>query len=222
MRLIKEHKAITLIALVITIIVLLILAGITIAQLSNNGLFQRTNIAKEKYKNSQDYEDEQIEGYSNEIDSYIDSKRGISDEEYQALLNRLETKGLVAFYDQVFSGTSSSYRTVNLVNYNEHCATATNNVLTINKPGSYTAYLVTAHGQTDGSNGSYLRLFIDNAIVATAYFDRIASNDTGAVVYNFNIAENETKNIELKIIGYDNTASANAAQTGTMLIIKND
>ena len=71
----NKDIGITLIALVITIIVLLILAGITIAQLSNNGLFQQTNIAKEKYKNSQDYEDEQIDSYSNEIDSYLEGYR---------------------------------------------------------------------------------------------------------------------------------------------------
>lgn len=45
----KENKGITLIALVITIIVLLILAGITIATLTgNNGILTKTNEAKEQ------------------------------------------------------------------------------------------------------------------------------------------------------------------------------
>ena len=222
----RYDSGITLIALIITIIILLILAGVTVATLTNSGLFDKSKQAKEESENAIVKEETELAKYENEVNNYFDgtieSNRGVSDEEYQALLARLETKGLVAFYNQVFSGTSSSYRTVNLVNYNEHCATATNNVLTINKPGSYTAYLVTAHGQTNGGNGSYLKLFIDNAVVATAYFDRVSTNDTGAVVYDFNVSENETKNIELKILGYDNTASSNAAQTGTMLIIKND
>ena len=72
---IKEHKAITLIALVITIIVLLILAGITIAQLSNSGLFEKAKLAKEKYKNSQEDEEDKIAKYSNEIDSYVGYSR---------------------------------------------------------------------------------------------------------------------------------------------------
>lgn len=37
----KKNKGITLIALVITIIILLILAGITISQLAENGLFNK-------------------------------------------------------------------------------------------------------------------------------------------------------------------------------------
>ena len=42
----KEENAITLVALVITIIILLILAGITILQLTQNGLFEKSKIAK--------------------------------------------------------------------------------------------------------------------------------------------------------------------------------
>ena len=56
----KNEKGITLIALVITIIILLILAGITLATLTgDNGLFSRSKEAKEKYK-IEDYR-EQIE-----------------------------------------------------------------------------------------------------------------------------------------------------------------
>lgn len=45
----KEFKGITLIALVITIIILLILAGIVISELTNdNGLFARVKEAKQK------------------------------------------------------------------------------------------------------------------------------------------------------------------------------
>ena len=74
---IKHNKTagITLIALVITIIVLLILAGITVAQLSNNGLFESTKLAKEKYKNSSKKEDIDISQYSNSIESYINGNR---------------------------------------------------------------------------------------------------------------------------------------------------
>ena len=42
----KKQNGITLVALVITIIILLILAGITIASLSNTGLFGQANRAK--------------------------------------------------------------------------------------------------------------------------------------------------------------------------------
>ena len=54
----KETKGITLIALVITIIILLILAGITISALTNTGIFARANDAKEKTAMAQ--EDESV------------------------------------------------------------------------------------------------------------------------------------------------------------------
>ena len=57
---IKEN-GITLIALVVTIILLLLLAGVTISQIAgSNGLFQRTRQTVEKYKNSAEEEQIQI------------------------------------------------------------------------------------------------------------------------------------------------------------------
>ena len=50
----KKNKGITLIALVVTIIVLLILAGISISMLTGqNGILKRAAEAKEKTKQSQ-------------------------------------------------------------------------------------------------------------------------------------------------------------------------
>ena len=46
------NKGITLIALIITIVILLILAGVAIASLTNNGLLERAKDAKEKSKMS--------------------------------------------------------------------------------------------------------------------------------------------------------------------------
>ena len=45
----KRNKGITLVALVITIIILLILAGITISQLTNNGLFEKAKQSQKRY-----------------------------------------------------------------------------------------------------------------------------------------------------------------------------
>ena len=78
-KLLKEKKAITLIALVITIVVLIILAGVLInISLGNNGLFNKAKTAKEMYTNAQDYEEEQIAKTTNEIDSYVDGNRDVS------------------------------------------------------------------------------------------------------------------------------------------------
>ena len=71
----NEIKGITLIALIITIIVLLILAGITVAQLSGNNLFDSAKLAREKYKKSQSDEDSIIDKYTNEIGFYSNLSR---------------------------------------------------------------------------------------------------------------------------------------------------
>lgn len=87
----SKIRGITLISLVITIIILLILAGITIAQLSNSGLFNKTQEAKEKWNNAEKDENEIIAKYSNEIDSYVDGNRGtvtLTEEEYQIFKNQ--------------------------------------------------------------------------------------------------------------------------------------
>ena len=56
-----KEKGITLIALVVTIIILLILVGVTISQIAgSNGLFQRARQAVEKYKNAEEEEQIQI------------------------------------------------------------------------------------------------------------------------------------------------------------------
>ena len=86
-KIIQSKSGITLIALIITIIILLILAGITISQLSENGLFSKTRksasmaeIASAK-EHAQLYVTELITGYYKDgstgtLLSYIDSQIG--------------------------------------------------------------------------------------------------------------------------------------------------
>ena len=66
---INKNKGITLIALVITIVILLILAGIAIASLTgDNGLFARANQARQNTLDAQNKENETLEGYEDAID----------------------------------------------------------------------------------------------------------------------------------------------------------
>ncbi len=67
----KEKKGITLIALVVTIIVLLILAGVSITMLTGqNGILNRAKEAKENTEVAQAEEDEKMQGYENTIEKY--------------------------------------------------------------------------------------------------------------------------------------------------------
>ncbi|MEI3395032.1 MAG: hypothetical protein V8R82_04910 [Clostridia bacterium] len=68
----KEQKGITLVALVITIIILLILAGISIATLSgDNGLFKRAQQAKDATVNGQKNENAALDTYNAAINNAI-------------------------------------------------------------------------------------------------------------------------------------------------------
>ena len=68
----KENRGITLIALVISIIVLLILAGVTIAALSgDNGILTRAKEAKEKTKLAQKEEEKTLSNMENILNNVI-------------------------------------------------------------------------------------------------------------------------------------------------------
>lgn len=66
-----KNKGITLIALVITIIILLILAGVAILQLTENGFFEKAKLAKEKQDNAQKLENITLADYENKIGEYV-------------------------------------------------------------------------------------------------------------------------------------------------------
>jgi len=71
----RDTKGITLISLVVTIIVLIILAAVSISLvLGENGLIQRTQKAAEEYQNAQKKEQEELEGIVGEMDEITNSQ----------------------------------------------------------------------------------------------------------------------------------------------------
>ncbi len=67
----KQQKGITLVALVITIIILLILAGITLGTLKDSGLFNNAKRAKNEYGEKANEENQTLKGYEDEVQTYI-------------------------------------------------------------------------------------------------------------------------------------------------------
>ena len=68
----RKNQGITLIALVITVIVLLILAGVTIAALSgDNGILQNAARAKEETEQAQKEEENILNSYEDKINEYV-------------------------------------------------------------------------------------------------------------------------------------------------------
>ena len=78
MKNVRKNKGITLVALVITIIILLILAGISIASLTESGLFEKAKDAKEKQDNAQELENSILADYENKINEYVSGARNES------------------------------------------------------------------------------------------------------------------------------------------------
>lgn len=68
----KRQNGITLVALVITIIILLILAGISIAALSNQGLFKKATQATNETEKAQKNESKTLNEYENYLNSAFD------------------------------------------------------------------------------------------------------------------------------------------------------
>ena len=125
----NKNKGITLIALIITIIILLILAGITIGTLTGeNGLFTRAQQAKEKTQESQEKENKTIENYIAQIDEMSDEntlvnkvksgKIKIGDyvkyEPNSIDINSDEYKTLVSNWGETYSGSKNN-STANLI-----------------------------------------------------------------------------------------------------------
>ena len=71
----NKDKGITLVALVITIIILLILATISIQSLTNTGLFQKANEAKEKTQNAEENQAKTLNEYEDELDKYVSGNK---------------------------------------------------------------------------------------------------------------------------------------------------
>ena len=67
----KENRGITLIALVITIIILLILAGISISALTNQGLFKNAKTAQKETEKAEAEQGQRLNEYEDEINKYL-------------------------------------------------------------------------------------------------------------------------------------------------------
>ena len=67
----NKNKGITLIALVITIIILLILAGISISALTNQGLFKNAKAAQNATEKAEAEQGQRLNEYEDEINKYL-------------------------------------------------------------------------------------------------------------------------------------------------------
>ena len=69
-KILKNKKGITLVALVVTIVILLILAGISISTLTNTGIFEKARDAREKSEVAEKQQSETLDSYEKELNKY--------------------------------------------------------------------------------------------------------------------------------------------------------
>ena len=115
----KESKGITLVALVITIIILLILAGISISSLTNTGIFEKAKEAKNKSENAESEQNKKLDEFEKEIDKYLpdenDETKKDDDDSWKDLSVTDKIKKLknvnakLAIFDKSVAGTKSDY-----------------------------------------------------------------------------------------------------------------
>lgn len=90
----EKNRGITLIALIVTIIILLILAGVSIVFLTGeNGILNKAKIAKEESNAGDIEEQNRLGSYNDMVDDYT-TRSGtvtLSQEQYDSILSRLST-----------------------------------------------------------------------------------------------------------------------------------
>ena len=88
----RKNKGITLVALVITIIILLILAGVSIQAITNTGLFENAKKAQEQSEISEDMETIKLENSSYTIEQTTSTEK-------KTFLEYLDEKGYIVNYE---------------------------------------------------------------------------------------------------------------------------
>ena len=119
----KENKGITLVALVITIIILLILAGITISSLTNTGLFEKAKEAKEKTANATENQAKTLNEYEDELNKYVSGTTG---ENLEKLADKVKVGDYVSYTPDELSNESLTTLKTNLNTYSGNSSSTAN------------------------------------------------------------------------------------------------
>ena len=83
-----KENGITLVALVITIVILLILAGISISALTNTGIFGKVKEAKNASENADKEQSQILSGYERELNKYL--AKELTDDKINTVLSKTE------------------------------------------------------------------------------------------------------------------------------------
>lgn len=120
---IKENKAITVIALIITIIILLILAGITISTLGGeNGLIARAKLAKTEQEKAQAKEELQMKIYQLQIKIMDEESREATLEDFNNMIKEDVDLTFISASYKNSETTEENFKTIKVL-YNKYIFT---------------------------------------------------------------------------------------------------
>ena len=122
-KILKNTKGITLVALVITIIILLILAGISISALTNTGIFQKAKDAKQKSEDAALDQNTKLDEYENELDKYLPKQNENS------LAKAVKVGEYVAYTPDELDNNALTTLKTNLKNYSGASDNTTNSAI---------------------------------------------------------------------------------------------
>ena len=123
MKKIKKEYGITLVALVITIIILLILAGISIQTITQTNLFNKTEQAKGEMDNAQEKENEALSSYTDRINEYLPETLS-----YKVSNGEVEIGAYIKYNPDTITSENEQYKTLisNLSTYSGNTNTDKN------------------------------------------------------------------------------------------------
>ena len=107
----------------ITIILLLILATISIQSLTNTGLFQKANEAKEKTQNAAENQAKTLNEYEDELNKYIS---GTTEENLEKLADKVKVGDYVSYTPDELSNESLTTLKTNLNTYSGNSSSTAN------------------------------------------------------------------------------------------------
>lgn len=198
----KKNKGITLIALVITIIVLLILAGVSIAMLTGeNGLIAKAISAKNKTEEAEADEKDKLAKTNEIMDKYITNRDGSITVDKDSLNKLIDDRINEKMYSpNIFHGTSITNNMAASDN------TTQVNQFTITENGKYVInYQGFLHWNSNSVFGLYL-LKNSNIIAANMYSNNLSYESAGinlSSIQNLNAGDN----IVVQIYQYSNGAA---------------
>ena len=151
----RRNSGITLIALVVTIVVLIILATVSInTVLGDNGIISRAQKARDSYSNSQKSEDEQMAVLANEMAQYDtdNSGSGGTTKPEEGITATVEGKTVTITKDNV-----ADYLGKVVTNYVPTATTVRIGANTYTVSNNYRLYYVDFEGKYGEKNGVYLK-----------------------------------------------------------------